>query len=481
MDARSLSDAIKNKQVSCQEVMEATLERIEEINSKCNAIIQLRDPNELMTLARQADESYRKGWLHGIPIAIKDLSNVKGIPTTMGGSPLFENFVPNFHDFFVENIVKAGAIVIGKTNTPENGLGSHTFNSRWGTTINPFDSSKSAGGSSGGAAAAVATLMLCLADGTDMQGSLRNPAGWNNLYSHRPTAGIILGALPSKKNPLPYPISTPGPIARTPMDCAFLLETMAGKTKFDASELLMDESIRGMRIGWLGDWGGNIPFEDGVLSLCRDALNSMDQEGVLVEDLSTDPIFPLSKLWSSWNSIRFAMASSSYTQTFDAKMLLGDKSAIKKDLQWEISQGQKVSDDDLKQAGDVQKMYAECLDSTFAQYDVLALPSAQVWPFSADWKWPKTVSGVEMDTYHRWMEVCVPVSFGGLPCSTVPAGFGKDRLPMGIQLFGKRGDDLKLLRLANVYHQLTDWPSRVQWSETSQMIMKYDTTHELTS
>ena len=175
MDALSVSEAIKEKRISSQEVMQATLDRISEVNPKYNAIIQLRDRDELMKLARQADESDRKGWLHGIPIAIKDICNVKGIPTSMGGSPLYEDCVPDSHDLFVENIVEAGAIVIGKTNTPENGLGSHTFNNRWGTTTNPFDASKSAGGSSGGAAVAVATRMLYLADGTDMQGSLRNP------------------------------------------------------------------------------------------------------------------------------------------------------------------------------------------------------------------------------------------------------------------------------------------------------------------
>jgi amidase len=482
LDARSLSNAIKTKQVTCEELMEATLERIHAINSKCNAIIQLRDEDDLMSLAREADRDYRKGWLHGIPVAIKDLSNVKGIPTTMGGSALFETFVPNSNDFFVDNIVKEGAIVIGKTNAPENGLGSHTFNSRWGTTVNPFDMTKSAGGSSGGAAVAVATRMLCLADGSDMMGSLRNPAGWNNLFSHRPTAGLIAGTLPSKKNPLPYPISTPGPIARTPVDCALLLETMAGKDKFQALELFKEEeSIKGLKIGWLGDWGGSIPFEDGILPLCRNGLDSLEKEGHEVTDLSQEPLFPLLKLWNSWNRIRFAMVSFNYAQAFDVNMLLGDNSPIKEDLQWEIRQGMDVSDEDLKEAGEVQQEYAAWLESTFGKYDVLALPSAQVWPFPANWKWPKSIGDVEMDTYHRWMEVCVPVSFGGLPCTTVPAGFHENGLPMGIQLFAKRGDDLKLLLLAHAYHQSNDWPSRSEWSESDERLLKVDAKHDSTS
>ena len=167
-DTLALSRAIQSKKVSCVEVMEATLNRIDAINPQCNAIILLRDREELLAEARLADSSTTSdGWLHGIPTAVKDISNVKGIPTTMGGSRLSKNFVPNMSDFHVDQMIRAGAIVIGKTNSPENGLGSHTYNERWGTTLNPFDLTKSAGGSSGGAGVAVATRMLSFADGTD--------------------------------------------------------------------------------------------------------------------------------------------------------------------------------------------------------------------------------------------------------------------------------------------------------------------------
>ena len=318
--------------------------------------------------------------------------------------------------------------------------------------------------------------MLCLADGSDMMGSLRNPAGWNCLYSHRPTAGMIPGAPPSQKNPLPYPISTPGPIARTPMDCAFLLETMAGKTKFSASKVLMDDSVESMRIGWLGDWGGEIPFEDGIISKCRGALDVLKQDGLFVDDLANEPIFPRSLLWDSWKSIRFATVAFNYTQEFDAEVLLSDASSIeiREELRWEIGEGQKVTESDLSQASQVHKMYSESLNGIFSKYDFLALPSAQLWPFPADWKWPKTVGGITMDTYHRWMEICVPVSFGGLPCSTIPAGFGENGLPIGVQIFAKRDDDVKLLRLANAFHKKTNWPSCSLLSETSNSIMCYE-------
>jgi amidase len=481
--------------ITCQQLMEATLERIEQVNPQCNAIICLLDKHILLQQAVEADATIRrkKGWLHGIPMAIKDLSNVKGLPTTMGGSKLFETVFQNeaisnstFDDVYVENLRNAGAIIIGKTNTPENGLGSHTFNDRWGTTTNPLDNTKSAGGSSGGAAVAVTTRMLCVADGTDMMGSLRNPAGWNLLYSHRPTAGIIQGgALPRQKNPLPYPISTPGPMARTPLDVALLLETMVGDQEtFSAHPMLVqhdddDESISNIRIGWLGDWGGAYPFEDGILSVCQSALQVLKDNNlgaVIVEDLSSSPIFPADQLWKNWNRIRFAMVSFDYIEAFDENtLLLGDEenSPIKPDLQWEIIQGIQVTAEDLEHAGQVAKDYHACLDAIFETCDVLALPSAQVWPFPAEWAWPKSIGDKEMDTYHRWMEVCIPVSFGGLPCTTVPAGVGPTGLPMGLTLFGKRGDDLKLLQLAQAYHKLTDLPSKVKWTGNTDSITTY--------
>jgi amidase len=473
LDALSLSRAIESKQITCEELMKATLDRIDEVNPRCNAIILVRDRNELMEEARCADQNPRRGWLHGIPTAIKDISNAKGIATTMGGSRLSKNFVPNFNDFHVGNLVQAGAIVIGKTNSPENGLGSHTFNERWGATLNPFDFTKSAGGSSGGAGVAVASRILCAADGTDMMGSLRNPAGWNNIYSHRPTAGMIRGSMASKKNPLPYPTSTAGPMARTPMDCAMLLETMAGKDRFDSMSVLGDElGLETFRIGWLGDWGQQLPFEEGVVELCRTALGRLEERGAVIDDI-TEEIFPLDQLWTSWNRIRFGTAAALFSQSFNMDILLGNQSPIKEELQWEIEQGLQISDEELSQAKRIRDEFSERLDTFFDKYDVLALPSAQLFPFPQDWKWPKEVGGMTMDTYHRWMQVCVPVSLGGLPCSTIPAGFGKNGLPMGIQLFSRREYDAKTLLLAQAYHGIVDWPSLVKPSEDENALLSH--------
>ena len=483
LDAIGLSRAIERNEISCEDVMKATLDQIDKVNPICNAIILLRDRDELLHEAREADRGQRKGWLHGIPVAVKDISNAKGIPTTMGGSRLAENFIPNFDDPFVKNMKEAGAIIIGKTNTPENGLGSHTYNERWGTTRNPFDVNKSAGGSSGGAGVAVATRMLALADGTDMMGSLRNPAGWNCIYSHRPTAGLVRGARPSKKNPLPFPTSTVGPMARTPADCAMLLETMTNG-EFVASTVLNTEgkSHETVRIGWLGDWNGKLPMEEGVLELCQNALASLKKTGDASIEYISEEIFPLEELWVGWNRVRSATVAALYSESFNMDVILGNNSPIKEDLVWEIQQGMNVSDGDLADAKRIYAEYTEALDAVFDRCDILALPSAQLFPFPQEWKWPKEVGGKSMDSYHRWMSVCIPVTFGGLPCSTVPAGFGDTGLPIGLQLFGRRYEDAKTLQLATTYHKIVDWPSKValtskdgavlsvaQYCETSQV------------
>ena len=484
--------------------MEATLKRIDQVNDKVNAIICMKPKEDLIRQAKRMDmvhSDHNKGWLRGIPVAIKDLSNVTGFPTTYGGSQLFKDFHASFNDPYVQKLVAAGVIVIGKTNVPENGVGSHTYNPQWGTTRNPFDLSRSAGGSSGGAAVAIATGMLPFADGTDMMGSLRNPAGWNNIYSHRPTAGWIAGSVKSKWNPLEYPISTPGPMAKTPLDLALLLETMVRNNDlFSAAPLLQAESKYGdsidnkklptfgnqpLRIGWLGDWGGSYPFEDGIISLCQSALDAMVKHRIAtVDDLSQQPIFPATQLWTSWNHIRFALTAANVRNSFDEEILLGDDSPIKPELQFEIRQGNLVTKEDIDKAATVAEEYHACLNQVFQAYDVLALPSAQVWPFPAEWTYPTSIAGTAMDTYHRWMEVCVPVSFGGLPCTTVPAGFRTSipnedgrctDLPMGLTLFAKRDDDLKLLQLAQVYHKVTNWPSKVIGSEDgdADSLLKY--------
>ena len=457
LDAYNLSKEMESGHITSLQLMEATLERIRKVNPSLRALINLLPDDVLLERARQADKKPRQGWLHGIPIAIKDLSDAAGFPTTLGGSPLVNHSsVAKDNDDFCQRLVNAGAIVIGKTNVPEHGLGSHTFNSKWGTTVNPYSIEKSAGGSSGGAAVAIAAHIICVADGSDMMGSLRNPAGWNNIYSHRPTAGMMGNCHYNDDNcnPLPYPISTVGPMARTPRDLALLLETMS--PVFCASS--MPTNVHGMCIGWLGDWSGAYVMEPGIQQLCRKALDTFHKTtGVNIHDIDK-PLFDATKLWNSWTTIRSKIVSTDAIANFGKETLL--TLHVKKELVWEVKRGMALKDSEVQEAATVAQEWSACAKTAFETYDALALPTAQVWPFDASLDWPKFICDKEMDTYHRWMEVVVPCSLGGFPCVTIPAGFGDQGLPMGIQLMGPRGSDAKLLSLAQAYHARTDWPSK---------------------
>ena len=269
--ARAISSALAEKKLSAVELMQATLARIDAVNGAVNAIVSLRDADTLMEEARAADNAPRKGWLHGIPMAIKDLAQAEGLPTSMG-SPLFAGQIAPKDEIMVARLRQAGALIIGKTNTPEFGLGSHTFNPVHGATYNPYDRAKSAGRSSGGAAVALATRMLCVADGSDMMGSLRNPAGWNNVYGMRPTWGTV----PSEPEGdiFLHQLATSGPMARDPGDLAALFDTMSGadpRQPHGASPKdtlpQLDQPLARQRLLWLGDWDGALPFDAGLLEL----------------------------------------------------------------------------------------------------------------------------------------------------------------------------------------------------------------------
>ncbi len=274
LDATSLAALIGQGAVAPSELMAATLERIAAVNPAVNAVVSLRDGDALMAEARAADGAPRRGWLHGIPMAIKDLADVAGLPTTQG-SPLFAGAVAARDDLMVARLRAAGAIIIGKTNTPEFGLGSHTFNPVFGVTRNPFDLARSVGGSSGGAAAALATGMVAVADGSDMMGSLRNPAAWNGVYGMRPTWGLVP---PEPEGEMfLHQLSTLGPMARTPRDLGALLATMSGPDPMQphGRPALAMPALRAAgprRIGWLGDWGGVLAMEPGLLAAAEGAV-----------------------------------------------------------------------------------------------------------------------------------------------------------------------------------------------------------------
>ncbi len=455
--ATVLADNLSSGEVSATEVMRATLDRIDAVNGAVNAIVALRDEGALMAEAAALDAGPgRRGPLHGVPIAVKDLVNVAGVVSSQG-SPLFRGYVSDRDDLIAARMRAAGAILIGKTNSPEFGLGSHTFNPVYGATRNPYDAALSCGGSSGGAAVALATGMVSLADGSDMMGSLRNPAAWNNVYGFRPSWGRV----PSEPDGdgFLHQISTLGPLARSPQDLGLLLDVISGpdpRQPLTASASSVSPvrpaDLKGIRIGWLGNWGGAFPMEDGVLELCRDALAVFEAQGAVVD--AVEPPFDAEQMWESWITLRsWAVA---------AKLLpLRDKAAALKDTaRWELARGLNLTAMQVHDASVVRSEWYRRAVEVLQSYDALVLPAAQVWPFEIDTPYPTEIAGHALDTYHRWMHVTVPVSLIGLPCLAAPAGFGAAGLPMGFQLFGPKGADSRLLSLGAAYHAATDWPKQ---------------------
>ena len=466
LPAHALSALIHTRRVSCREVMQAFLTRIAAVNPAHNAIVSLRDGDELLREADRFDTTLAQhgslGWMHGLPQAIKDIALTQGLRSTMG-SPLLRDFVPAVDSLMVQRMKAAGCIVIAKTNTPEFGLGSHTFNEVFGTTRNAYDPSRSAGGSSGGAAVALATRMLPVADGSDSMGSLRNPAGWNNVFGFRPSQGRV-PFWPAADVWVSL-LGTEGPMGRTVKDVAMLLDVQAG---FDArvpTSIAKTESFaaglegldcRSVKVGWLGNLNGYLQVEPGILDTCEQALRRLEGLGCAVEPtpLGASP----AALWQTWLVWRRWVVAARIAPHLKNP---ANRAHIKPEALWEHDQGQGLTGPQTLQASTERSAFYQHLLKLFERFDVLALPSAQVWPFDAGLRWPSHINGVEMDTYHRWMEVTIYATLGSLPAISVPAGFGVEGahaglhggLPIGLQLIGKPQGDLDVLQLAHAYEQ----------------------------
>ncbi|MGI3170382.1 amidase [Pseudooceanicola sp. C21-150M6] len=460
LDATRLSELIAAREVSCAEVMAACFDRIEAVNAGVNAIVALRDRDAAMAEARSADTRSPQGWLHGIPVAVKDLSDAAGLPTSRG-SPLFAGAGPAETDsLFVARMRAAGAIVIGKTNTPEFGLGSHTVNPVYGATQNAYAPGRSAGGSSGGTAVALATGMQWVADGSDMMGSLRNPAGWGNVYGFRPTRGRVPAS--SEGDLYLHLLATAGPMARSPEDLGQLLDVMSGADprlplSFDAPRVTgrLKADLKGRRIGWVGDWGGAWPMEDGLLAHCEAALKSFEALGCEIVPLPAP--FPAEALWQAWIDLRSLAVAGSEGPLLDVPE---NRPLLRRDAIWEIEQGRALSAGDILRASATRSRWFRRAMELFAEVDALVMPTAQCWPFPIDWDHPKEIAGVAMDTYHRWMECVIPASILGLPAVAVPAGFGPEGMPIGLQIVGPVKGDLEVLQLAQGWHAETGWPRK---------------------
>ena len=454
LSAEALSQGLAARRFSCRELMAATLDRIGRENPRHNAIVSLRDPVALLREADVCDQElaqgHRRGWMHGLPQAIKDAVAVAGVRTTLGSRLV--DFVPSQDDLVVQRMRSAGAIVIGRTNSPEFGLGSHTFNDVHGTTRNAFDPSRSAGGSSGGAAVALATRMLAVADGSDFMGSLRNPAGWNNVYGLRPSQGRVpnwplVDAWVAQ-------LSTCGPMARTVLDLARLLDVQAG---YDPRvPLSLDggggfaEAVLGalpgdarVRIAWLADLGGHLAMEEGVLAACEGALHRFEEAGATVDAVA--PPFDAASVWEAWLVWRRWLVSGRIAPYLTRPEQRGQ---VKPEALWEVDNAAGLTGEETMRASVVRTAFHRQMLRLLERHDLVALPTAQVWPFDATLRWPSKIAGRTMDTYHRWMETTIYATFAGLPCIAVPAGFGPGGLPMGLQLIGRPRADAEVLRIA---------------------------------
>ncbi len=457
--ASDLSRLIAARQISPSEVMAAHVARIRAVNGDVNAIVSLRDTDDLMTNARAADDTPRAGWLHGIPLAVKDLVATKGMRTTWG-SPLYADHVPMADDLVAARMRAAGAIFIGKTNVPEWGQGSHSFNPVFGVTRNPYDLTRSAGGSSGGAAAALAARMLPVADGSDMMGSLRNPAAFCNVYGFRPSWGLV--PQDAEGDTFLSTLSTEGPMGRSVEDLARLLRVLAGPNAGvpfgrEAGDFItgLDRPVAGMRIGWLGDWGGAYGCEPGILELCEAGLQVFTDQGAIVEPVAAP--YPAEKLWHAWVTLRAMLNAGAKRAIYD---VAEKRAMLKPETVWEIEQGLNLGAQAVYEASVIRSRWYARAARLFETYDALVLPAAQVWPFPAEWRWPRRIGDRMMDTYHRWMEVVIPASLAGLPALALPCGFGANGLPMGMQLMGPVGGDGSVLAMGQAYHRATDWPGR---------------------
>ena len=442
-DATSQLQKLASKEISPKELMEATLDRIEKVNPKVNAIVSLQNREELIKKA----ESPLPGPLKGLPIAIKDLEETKGI-TTSYGSPLFKDFKPDFDSNMVENIKEAGAIVIGKTNVPEFGLGSHTYNTVYGKTLNPYNLKMTCGGSSGGASVALATRMVSLGDGSDMMGSLRNPAAWGNIFGFRPSFGLVSkGGSPEV---FFNQISTNGPMARSVRDIELLLTIQSKLDPTDPHSFgphqTTSKTPKNLKIGWLGDWGGSYTTDPIILQKCREALKIFEDNGHHIIDAS--PLYSAEALWSAWTTLRSWSMSEKFRENYNNPL---EKKLLKPEVVWEIEKGLTLTPEDIFKASKIRSDWFRV--TAQMGFDTLVLPSTQVFPFDSELNWPNKILEREMDTYHRWMEVVIPASLTGLPAISVPIGFGPENTPTGMQLIGHRRHDANILALAKQYEK----------------------------
>ena len=453
MQANELVERIQKKDLTVAEIMDVHLTRIEKVNPLVNAVVTFL-PDQAMDQARELDKALARGEetgpLFGLPIAHKDLFLTKGMKTTLG-SPIFKDFIPDQDQLIVERLKNAGAITIGKTNTPEFGAGSQTYNELFGETLNPYDFTKTCGGSSGGAAVALACGMLPLADGSDMGGSLRNPASFCNVVGFRPSPGRV-PTWPSIAGW--FTLGVEGPMARTVKDAALMLSAIAGpdsRSPISISEpgrlfsRPLERDFKGTRLAWSRDLGG-LPVDLRVTEVIEGQRHVFQDFGCDIIDIhpdftDADEIFKALRAW--------------YVELSMDDLILKHKDKIKETVIWNADEGKKLSGPDLGRIEAKRTRLYHRIREFMEKFDYLILPVSQVPPFDVKERYVKEINDEKMETYIDWMKSCYYITATGLPAISVPCGFTPEGLPVGVQIVGQHQDDFGVLQLAYAFEQNT--------------------------
>jgi amidase len=458
MSAVEMARLIRAKKLSAREALAAHLTQIERVNPKVNAIVTLV-PELAAAAAARYDEMQARGEmlgpLHGLPVAHKDLLDTRGIRTTYG-SPLYKDNVPTEDDIVVERMRRAGAITIGKTNTPEFGAGSQTFNTVFGASHNPYDLTKTCGGSSGGAAVALACGLVPVASGSDTGGSLRNPAAFCNVVGFRPSPGRV----PNPRAAFGWwTLSTSGCLGRSVADLAFALSTIAGPDSRaplsinEPGERLarpLNRTFKGVRVAWYKDLGG-VPFDPRVRAMVDAHRKTFESLGCIVDQAEPDfaPAEVAFRVLRAWNT------ANSYGERFRAH-----PEAFKDTLSGEIEEGLRLTGPDVARAEAAHAQIWRRFQAFLEKYEYFVLPTTQLPPFDVDTPYPREIAGVKLDGYIDWMKSCWYISATGNPAASVPAGFTPEGLPVGVQIVGRFNEDFSVLQLAHAFEQATGFGKR---------------------
>jgi amidase len=456
--AVEMAQLIRAKKLSAREALAEHLRQIDRVNPTVNAIVTLV-PEMAAAATAKADEMQAHnemlGPLHGLPVAHKDLIETRGIRTTFG-SPLFKDHVPTEDNIVVQRMRRAGAIIVGKTNTPEFGAGSQTFNTVFGATRNPYDLSKTCGGSSGGAAVALACGMVPVATGSDAGGSLRNPAAYCNIVGFRPS----IGRVPNPKGAFGWStLSTSGCLGRSTADLALALSTIAGPdpdTPLAINEpgnlfaRPLDRTFKGVRIAWFKDLGG-VPFDPRVRTVIDAHRATFESLGCIVDQ--AEPDFSPAEI--SFRTIRAWTAAASYDT-----MLKQHPNDFKDTLKDEIQRGTRLTGEDLARAETAHTLLWRSFQTFLGKYEYFILPTTQLPPFDINTPYPTEIAGVRFDNYIEWMKSCWYISATGNPAASVPAGFTREGLPVGLQIVGRDKQDFSVLQLAHAFEQTTGFGKR---------------------